>query len=133
MYVWADAVYCGLRAEQTKLRALVVIGMNERGEKHFLAIENGVRESTQSWRELLLKLKSRGMNVPELAIGDDAMGFWAALEEVYPETRQQRCWMHKTMNALNYLPTSNQPKAKQARNYSGHSAMADQIRPHASS
>ncbi|MCU7908437.1 MAG: IS256 family transposase, partial [Candidatus Thiodiazotropha sp. (ex Lucinoma aequizonata)] len=85
-----------------------------RGEKHFLAIEDGVRESTQSWREVLLKLKSREMNVPELAIGDGAMGFWAALEEVYPETRQQRCWMHKTMNVLNYLPTLNQPKAKQA-------------------
>ena len=73
-----------------KLCALVVIGVNERGEKHFLAIEDGVRESTQSWREVLLKLKSRGMNGPELAIGDGAMGFWAALEEVYPETRCQR-------------------------------------------
>ena len=72
--------------------------MNERGEKHFLAIEDGVRESTQSWREVLLKLKSRGLTPPKLAIGDGAMGFRAALEEVYPETRQQRCWMHKTMN-----------------------------------
>lgn len=114
VYVWADGVYSGLRAEQTKLCALVVIGVNERGEKHFLAIEDGVRESTQSWREVLLKLKSRGMNVPELAIGDGAMGFWAALEEVYPETRQQRCWMHKTMNVLNCLPKAVQPKAKQA-------------------
>ena len=114
VYVWADGVYSGLRAEQAKLCALVVIGVNERGEKHFLAIEDGVRESTQSWREVLLKLKSRGMNVPELAIGDGAMGFWAALEEVYPESRQQRCWMHKTMNVLNCLPKSLQPKAKQA-------------------
>ena len=114
VYVWADGVYSGLRAEQTKLCALVVIGVNERGEKRFLAIEDGVRESTQSWREVLLKLKARGMNVPELAIGDGAMGFWAALEEVYPETRQQRCWMHKTMNVLNCLPKSAQPKAKQA-------------------
>jgi len=114
VYVWADGVYSGLRAEQTKLCALVVIGVNERGEKHFLAIEDGVRESTQSWREVLLKLKSRGMNIPELAIGDGAMGFWAALEEVYPETRQQRCWVHKTMNVLNCLPKSAQPKAKQA-------------------
>ncbi len=114
VYVWADGVYSGLRAEQTKLCALVVMGVNERGEKHFLAIEDGVRESTQSWREVLLKLKSRGMNIPELAIGDGAMGFWAALEEVYPETRQQRCWMHKTMNVLNCLPKSAQPKAKQA-------------------
>ncbi len=71
-------------------RSLVVIGVNERGEKHFLAIEDGVRESTQSWREVLLKLKSRGLTPPKLAIGDGAMGFRAALKEVYPETRQQR-------------------------------------------
>jgi transposase-like protein len=114
VYVWADGVYSGLRAEQTKLCALVVIGVNDRGEKRFLAIEDGARESTQSWREVLLKLKARGMNVPRLAIGDGAMGFWAALEEVYSDTRQQRCWMHKTMNVLNGLPTSAQPKAKQA-------------------
>ena len=114
VYVWADGVYSGLRAERTKLCALVVIGVNERGEKHFLAIEDGIRESTQSWREVLLKLKSRGMNVPQLAIGDGAMGFWAALEEVYPESRQQRCWMHKTMNVLNCLPKSLQSKAKQS-------------------
>jgi len=114
VYIWADGVYSGLRAEQTKLCALVVIGVNERGEKHFLAIEDGVRESTQSWREVLLNLKSRGMNMPKLAIGDGAMGFWAALEEVLPETQQQRCWMHKTMNVLNCLPKASQPKAKQA-------------------
>ena len=114
VYVWADGVYSGLRAEHTKLCALVVIGVNERGEKHFLAIEDGIRESTQSWRAVLLKLRSRGMNVPQLAIGDGAMGFWAALEEVYPESRQQRCWMHKTMNVLNCLPKSLQSKAKQS-------------------
>ena len=114
VYVWVDGIYSGLRAERAKLCALVVVGVNERGEKHFLAIEDGVRESTQSWREVLLKLKSRGMNIPQLAIGDGAMGFWAALEEIYPETRQQRCWMHKTMNVLNYLPKSTQGKAKQA-------------------
>ncbi len=114
VYVWADGVYSGLRAEQTKLCALVVIGVNARGQKRFLAIEDGVRESTQSWREVLLKLKARGMNIPELAIGDGAMGFWAALEEVYPASRQQRCWMHKTVNVLNCLPKSVQPKAKKA-------------------
>ena len=112
VYIWADGVYSGLRGEQMKLCALVIIGVNERGEKHFLGIEDGMRESTQSWREVLLKLKARGMNGPELAIGDGAMGFWAALEEVYPETRQQRCWMHKTMNVLNCLPKSAQAKAK---------------------
>jgi transposase-like protein len=113
-YIWADGIYSGLRAEQAKLCALVIIGVNERGEKHFLAIEDGVRESTQSWREVLLKLKSRGMNSPELAIGDGAMGFWAALEEIYPDTRQQRCWMHKTCNVLNAFPKSLQAKAKQS-------------------
>jgi putative transposase len=114
VYVWADGVYSGLRAEHTKLCSLVVVGVNDRGEKRFLAIEDGVRESTQSWREVLLTLKARGMKGPQLAIGDGAMGFWAALEEVYPDTRQQRCWMHKTMNVLNYLPKSTQAKAKQA-------------------
>ena len=114
VYIWADGVYSGLRAENEKLCALVVIGVNERGEKHFLAIEDGVRESTQSWREILLNLKSRGMNIPKLAIGDGALGFWSALEEVYGDTRQQRCWMHKTMNILNCLPKSGQEKAKQA-------------------
>ena len=114
VYIWADGVYSGLRAEQTKLCALVVMGVNERGEKHFLAIEDGVRESTQSWREVLLKLKSRGMNPPKLGIGDGAMGFWAALDEVYPEPGQQRCWMHKTMNVLNCLPKTAHVNAKQA-------------------
>jgi putative transposase len=113
VYIWVDGIYSGLRAEQAKLCALVIIGVNERGEKHFLAIEDGVRESTQSWREVLLKLKSRGMNSPQLAVGDGALGFWAAQEEIYPDTRQQRCWMHKTGNVLNALPKSLQPKAKQ--------------------
>ena len=89
--IWVDEVYSGLRAEQAKLCALVIIGANTRTEKHFLAIEDGVQESTQSWREVLLKLKSRGMSIPTLAISDAVMGFWAALEEVYPQTRWQRC------------------------------------------
>ena len=114
VYVWADGVYSGLRAEHTKLCALVVVGVNERGEKRFLAIEDGARESTQSWREVLLRLRLRGMNTPELAIGDGAMGFWSALEEVYGGTRQQRCWVHKTMNVLNCVPKSVQAKTKQA-------------------
>jgi len=114
VYIWADGIYSGLRAEQAKLCALVVMGVNERGEKHFLAIEDGVRESTQSWREVLLKLKSRGMNPPKLAVGDGAMGFWAALDEICPETRQQRCWMHKTMNVLNCLPKTAHVNAKRA-------------------
>ena len=114
IYLWADGIYSGLRSEDTKLCALVIMGVNERGQKRFLAIEDGVRESTQSWREVLLNLKARGMNVPKLAVGDGALGFWAALDEVYPEAQHQRCWMHKTGNVLNYAPTSVQAKMKQA-------------------
>jgi len=115
VYLWADGIYSGLRAERQKLCALVVIGVDERGEKHFLAIEDGVRESTQSWREVLLDLKGRGLSVPpKLATGDGALGFWSALDEVYPETRHQRCWVHKTANVLNYLPKGVQAKAKKA-------------------
>jgi transposase-like protein len=112
VYVWADGIYSGLRAEDAKLCALVITGVNERGEKRFLAIRDGVRESTQSWREVLLMLKSRGMNAPLLAVGDGAMGFWAALDEVFPETKHQRCWMHKSGNVLNCLPKTSQPEAK---------------------
>jgi transposase-like protein len=114
VYIWADGIYSGLRGEDDKLCVLVVIGVNAQGKKHFLAIEDGVRESTQSWREVLLGLKARGMNAPQLAVGDGAMGFWAALEEAFPSTGQQRCWMHKTGNVLNALPKASQPKAKQA-------------------
>tara|TARA_R110002020_G_scaffold475683_1_gene711700 strand:- start:1043 stop:2143 length:1101 start_codon:yes stop_codon:yes gene_type:complete len=114
VYIWADGVHSGLRGEDDKLCALVIIGVTARSQKRFLAIEDGVRESTQSWREVLLSLKSRGMNAPKLAIGDGGMGFWAALDEVYPTARQQRCWQHKTMNVLNCLPKLSQPKAKAA-------------------
>jgi transposase-like protein len=114
VYLWVDGIYSGLRAEDSKLCALVVIGVNEQGEKRFLAIEDGVRESTQSWPEVLLGLKARGMNTPKLAVGDGAMGFWRALEEIYSDIRQQRCWMHKTGNVLNCVPKSVQPKVKTA-------------------
>lgn len=113
-YLWVDGIYSGLRAEDTKLCALVVIGVNAKGHKQFLAIEDGVRESTQSWREVLLGLKTRGMNSPQLAVGDGAMGFWSALDEVYPDSKQQRCWVHKTANVLNCVPKSVQPKVKEA-------------------
>ncbi len=111
--LWADGIYSGLRGEDGRLCALVVVGANERGQKRFLAIEDGVRESTQSWREVLLGLKARGLEAPpKLGVGDGALGFWSALDEIYPETRQQRCWVHKTVNVLNDLPKSLQPKAK---------------------
>jgi len=114
VYLWADGIYSGIRAESRKLCLLVVVGVNDRGEKHFLAIEDGVRESTQSWREVLLDLKNRGLNAPALGVADGALGFWAALDEIFPETRHQRCWKHKTANVLNYLPRHTQPKAKEA-------------------
>jgi putative transposase len=112
VYVWADGVYSGIRAEDQKLCALIVIGVNERGQKRFLAIEDGVRESKQSWREVLIGLKARGLVAPEVAVGDGALGFWSAVQEVFPGTRAQRCWVHKTVNVLNYLPRSAQAKAK---------------------
>ncbi len=115
VYLWADGIHSGLRKTSERLCVLVIIGVNERGEKHLLAVEDGVRESTQSWREVLLDLKRRGLvDPPKLAVGDGAMGFWEALEEVYGNTRAQRCWVHKTSNVLNYLPKSSQAKAKQA-------------------
>lgn len=112
VYIWADGIYSGLRGLEDRLCALVVIGVNSLGEKHFLAIEDGVRESTQSWREVLLALKKRGLNAPKLAIGDGAMGFWAALEETFPTTKQQPCWVHKANNVTNYLPKLSQSKAR---------------------
>jgi len=115
VYLWADGVYTGLRAEEQKLCALVVIGADAQGRKHLLALEDGVRESTQSWREVLRQLKRNGLvRPPLLAVGDGALGFWAALDEVFPQTRQQRCWVHKIANVLNYAPKSVQPKMKQA-------------------
>lgn len=113
VYLWADGIHSGLRGDDGRLCVLVVIGVNARGEKRFLAIEDGVRESTQSWREVLLGMRQRGFaRPPRLAVGDGAMGFWSALDEVWPDTAQQRCWMHKTANVLNCLPRSGQPKAK---------------------
>ena len=103
VYIWADGVHSGLRGEDDKLCALVIVGVTARGKKRFLAIEDGVRESTQSWREVLLSLKSQGMNAPKLAIGDGAMGFWAAMDEIYPRTRQQRCWQQKSVSHLSEL------------------------------
>jgi len=113
VYLWADGIYSGLRADDQRLCLLVVIGANERGQKRFLAIEDGVRESTESWRAVLRDLKNRGLRIPpKLAVGDGALGFWGALEEIFPETPNQRCWVHKTANVLNYLPKSVQARAK---------------------
>ncbi len=112
--LWADGIHNGLRGDSGRLCALVVICANGCGEQHFPAREDGVRESAQSWRELLPDLKRRGLRKPsKLALGDGALGFWAALPQVYPETPGQRCRAHKTSNVLKNLPKSSQAKAKE--------------------
>ena len=114
VYLWADGIYFQARMEDDKQCMLVIIGATPEGKKELVGFLDGYRESTQSWRELLLDLKARGLCVaPKLAIGDGAMGFWGALEEVWPQTRSQRCWVHKTANVLNKLPKSLHAKAKQ--------------------
>ena len=114
VYYWADGVYFQARLEQGKQCFLVIIGADEAGNKELVGLWDGFRESEQSWMELLLDLKSRGLEIgPELATGDGALGFWKALRKVHGETRQQRCWVHKTANVLNKLPKSLQPQAKQ--------------------
>lgn len=114
VYWWADGVYTGLRAEETDKQCLmVIIGVKPDGSKERVAIGDGIRESKESWRDLLLDLKARGLKArPLLATGDGSMGFWAALSEVFPETRHQRCWVHKMVNVLDALPKSLQGKAK---------------------
>ncbi|TAL09081.1 MAG: IS256 family transposase [Nitrospirae bacterium] len=113
VYVWADGIYSALRGEDGRLCLLVLIGVNERGEKRLLALSDGYRESKASWLGVLRDLRARGLKEPPvLAIGDGALGFWAACGEAWPETRVQRCWVHKTANVLNELPKSIQGKAK---------------------
>jgi len=113
VYVWADGVYLQARMEPQAECMLVLIGATPEGKKELVGFQVGLRESAQSWRELLADLKARGLAVaPELATGDGALGFWKALEAVFPATRHQRCWVHKTANVLNKLPNSVQPAAK---------------------
>ena len=113
LYIWADGVYFKPRMSEEKQCVLVIVGADEYGRKELLAMTDGFRESTESWREVLLDLKRRGLKQdPKLAIGDGALGFWTALREVFATTREQRCWVHKTMNVLNAMPKSLQSKAK---------------------
>jgi transposase-like protein len=113
VYVWADGIYSTLRGEDERLCLLILIGVNEQGEKRLLALSDGYRESKASWLSVIQDLQARGLKTPpQLAIGDGALGFWAALDEAWPETRCQRCWVHKTANILNELPKSIQGKAK---------------------
>jgi transposase-like protein len=115
VYFWADGIHVQARLEDDAQCLLVIVGATPEGKKELVGLIDGVRESAQSWRELLLDLKRRGLAIaPELAIADGALGFWQAVEEVWPTTRGQRCWVHKTANVLNRLPKSQQPKAKRA-------------------
>lgn len=115
VYFWADGIHVQARLEDQAQCLLVIIGATPEGKKELVGLSDGVRESAQSWRELLLDLKRRGLAIgPELAVADGALGFWQAIEEVWPQTRGQRCWVHKTANVLNKLPKSQQPKAKRA-------------------
>ena len=115
VYFWVDGIHVQARLEDAAQCLLVIIGATPEGKKELVGLIDGVRESAQSWRELLLDLKRRGLAMgPELAVADGALGFWQAIEEVWPQTRGQRCWVHKTANVLNKLPKSQQPKAKRA-------------------
>jgi len=114
VYVWADGVYFNIRLEGGRQCILVLMGATAEGQKELIAIQDGQRESEQSWKELLLDVQARGLSIePALAIGDGALGFWKAVRQVYETTKEQRCWVHKTANVLDKLPKSVQPKAKE--------------------
>jgi putative transposase len=113
VYVWADGVYLQARMEEHAECMLVLIGATPEGRKELVGFQVGVRESAQSWRELLIEVKRRGLAIaPEIAVGDGALGFWKALDEIYPGTRHQRCWLHKIGNVLNKVVKSVQPAMK---------------------
>jgi putative transposase len=114
VYVWADGVHFNIRLEDDRQCILVLMGATPEGKKELIAISEGYRESEQSWRALLLDCQARGLVIdPELAIADGALGFWKALPKVWPQTRGQRCWVHKTANVLDKLPKGQQAKAKE--------------------
>lgn len=113
VYVWADGIHANIRLEEDRQCLLVLMGATKDGKKELIAMTDGHRESAESWRALLLDVKRRGLAVePKLAVGDGALGFWKALREVFPNTAEQRCWVHKTANVLDKLPKGKQPKAK---------------------
>lgn len=114
VYVWADGVHLRIRLEEAKTAVLVMVGVRADGTKELIAMTDGYRESSEAWAGLLRDCARRGMRAPVLAVGDGALGFWNALNEVFPETRHQRCWVHKTANVLDALPKSAQPAAKRA-------------------
>jgi putative transposase len=112
VYIWADGVHFNVRLEEERLCCLVIVGVRPDGTKELVALTDGYRESTDSWAALLRDLRHRGMRAPVVAVGDGALGFWAALRDVFPETKEQRCWVHKAANVLDVLPKSIQPLAR---------------------
>jgi len=114
VYLWADGIHVNIRLEEHKLCLLVLIGVRADGRKELVALADGYRESAESWADLLRDCARRGMRAPVLAVGDGALGFWGALREVFPATREQRCWFHKIANVLGALPKSAHPGAKKA-------------------
>lgn len=114
VYVWVDGVHFRVRLEADRLCTLVMIGVRADGTKELIAVEDGYRESADSWATVLRDLKRRGLRAPVVAVGDSALGFWAAVSAVWPDTREQRCWVHRLANVLDKLPKRLQPKAKQA-------------------
>lgn len=114
-YIWVDGIYFNVRLDKDRPCILVIMGADKHGKKELIAVKDGFRESEISWKEMLLDLKDRGLDrSPKLAIGDGALGFWKAIDQVYPDIKQQRCWVHKTANILDKLPKSVQPEAKES-------------------
>ena len=114
VYFWVDGVHFNIRLEEDRLCCLVIVGVRPDGTKELVALADGYRESTESWAEVLRSLKDRGLSAPVLAVGDGALGFWAALRDIFPETREQRCWVHVTANCLDALPKRLHADAKEA-------------------
>lgn len=114
VYVWVDGIHMKVRLEQDKVCLLVMMGVRSDGRKELIAMADGFRESTESWADLLRSCRRRGMAAPVLAVGDGALGFWKAMRDIWPETREQRCWFHKTQNVLSALPKSAHPGARAA-------------------
>lgn len=112
--MWVDGIHFNVRLDQDRVCTLVIVGVRADGKKELVALADGHRESTESWADLLRDCKRRGMRAPVLAVGDGALGFWAALHEVFPQTREQRDWVHKVANVLDALPKSAHPAAKKA-------------------
>jgi transposase-like protein len=114
VYIWVDGIHFNVRLDESRLCALVIVGVRADGTKQLVSISDGQRESTESWADVLRDLRRRGLRAPAVAVGDGALGFWSALRDVFPDTTEARCWVHKAANVLNVLPKSAQPAARRA-------------------